>query len=41
MVAHGERGRPRVYVVCDPSSCYCQVMTRGSLWMPALIDERI
>jgi hypothetical protein len=30
-----------VFVVCEPSSRYYQVMTRGSRWMPALIDERI
>jgi hypothetical protein len=36
-----EGGRPRVYVVREPSSRYYQVMTRGSRWMPALIDVRI
>jgi hypothetical protein len=41
LLAHDERGRPRVYVVCEPSSHYYQIMTRGSRWMPALIKERI
>jgi hypothetical protein len=41
LVAADERGQPRVYVICEPSSHYYQVMTRGSRWMPALIDERI
>ena len=36
-----ERGCPRAYVICEPSSHYYRVMTRGSCWMPALIDERI
>jgi hypothetical protein len=40
-VVHDERGMPRVYVVCEPSSHYYQIMTRGSRWMPVLIDERI
>jgi hypothetical protein len=34
-----ERGCPRVYVLCEPSTHYYQVMTRGSRWMPTLIDE--
>jgi hypothetical protein len=41
LVVHDERGQPRVYVICEPASHYYQVMTRGSRWMPALIDERI
>jgi hypothetical protein len=41
LVAHDERGCPRVYLICEPSSHYYQVMTRGSTWMPALIGERI
>jgi hypothetical protein len=41
LVVHDERGCPRVYVICEPSSHYYQIMTRGSRWMPALIDERI
>jgi hypothetical protein len=36
-----ERGRPRVYVVCEPASRYYQVMTRGSRWMPRLVEELI
>jgi hypothetical protein len=41
LVVSDERGQPRVYVICEPSSHYYQVMTRGSRWMPMLIDERI
>ena len=41
LVVPDERGSPRVYVICEPSSHYYQIMTRGSRWMPALIDERI
>jgi hypothetical protein len=41
LLAHDEGGKPRVYVVCEPSSQYYQVMTRGSCWMPVLIGERI
>ena len=41
LVVLDERGQPRVYVICEPASHYYQVMTRGSRWMPALIDERI
>jgi hypothetical protein len=36
-----ERGRPREYVVREPSSHYYQVMTRGSRWMPRLVEELI
>ena len=41
LLAHDEGGRPRVYVVCEPSSQYYQVRSQGSRWMPALIGERI
>jgi hypothetical protein len=41
LAVYDERGCPRVYVICEPSSHYYQVMTRGSRWMPALIGERI
>ncbi len=41
LVVHDERNCPHVYVICELSSHYYQVMTRGSLWMPVLIDERI
>jgi hypothetical protein len=41
VVVHDERRCPRVYVICEPSSHYYEVMTRGSRWMPALIDEGI
>jgi len=41
LVVHDERNCPHVYVLCEPSSHYYQIMTRGSRWMPSLIDERI
>jgi hypothetical protein len=41
LVAHDERGWPRVYVICEPSSHYYQIKSHGSRWMPVLIDERI
>lgn len=41
LVVFDEHSCPRVYVICEPASHYYQVMTRGSRWMPALIDERI
>jgi hypothetical protein len=41
LVVPDERGFPRVYVICEPSTHYYQIMTRGSRWIPALIDERI
>jgi hypothetical protein len=41
LVVQDERGCPRVYVICEPSSHYYQIMTRGNRWMPQLIDERI
>jgi hypothetical protein len=34
-----EWGLPVVYVVCEPSSHYYQVMTR-SPWIPVLVGER-
>jgi hypothetical protein len=34
-----EQGLDRVYVVCEPATYYCRVMTRGE-WMPVLIGER-
>jgi hypothetical protein len=40
LLAKDERGVPRVYVVCEPSTRYYQVMTR-SRWMPALVGELI
>jgi hypothetical protein len=41
LVVQDEHRCPRVYVICEPSSHYYQIMTRGSPWMPLLIDERI
>jgi hypothetical protein len=41
LVVHDERGCLRVYLICEPSSHHYEVMTRGSCWMPVLIDERI
>jgi hypothetical protein len=41
LLVHDEGGRPRVYVVCEPSSHYYQIMTRDSRWMATLIGERI
>jgi hypothetical protein len=41
LVAHDERGMPRVYVVCELASHYYAIMTRGNRWMPVLIGERI
>ena len=41
LVIGDEHGFPRVYVICEPASHYYQIMTRGSRWMPCLIDERI
>jgi hypothetical protein len=40
LLAHDERGVPLVYVICEPSSHYYRIMTRGSDWMPVLIGER-
>jgi hypothetical protein len=41
LVVHDENGLPRVYVICEPSSHYYKIMTRGNCWMPVLIGERI
>jgi hypothetical protein len=41
LAVQDERGCPRVYVLGEPSTRYYQVMTRGSRWMPTLIDEPI
>jgi len=41
LLVHDEDRQPRAYVICEPSSHYYQIMTRGSRWMPVLIDERI
>jgi hypothetical protein len=41
VLVHDEKGLARVYVVCEAASHYYQIMTRGSRWMPVLIDERI
>jgi hypothetical protein len=41
LLVHDERGMPRVYVMCEPSSHYYRIMTRGSDWMQVLIGERI
>jgi hypothetical protein len=41
LLVHDESGRPRGYVVCEPSSHYYEIMTKGSGWMPVLIGERI
>ena len=41
LLVHDEDRQPRVYVICEPSSHYYQIMTRGSRWMPVLIGERI
>jgi hypothetical protein len=41
LVVQDERRLLRVYIICEPASHYYQVMTRGSRWMPCLIDERI
>jgi hypothetical protein len=41
VVVRDEQGRPVVYALCEPASHYYQVMTRGSVWMPVLVGERI
>jgi len=41
LVVQDERRQPRVYVICEPASHYYAVMTRGSRWMPCLMEERI
>lgn len=40
IVVRDERERAVVYVLCEPSSHYYEVMTR-SPWMPVLLGERI
>jgi hypothetical protein len=34
-----EAGVERVYIICEPSTYYFRIMTRGN-WMPVLIGER-
>jgi hypothetical protein len=41
LLVHDANNRPRVYVLCEPSSHYYEIQTRRSQWMPALIGERI
>lgn len=41
VVVRDERGQPVVYALCQPASHYYAVMTRGSRWMPVLVDEMI
>lgn len=41
VVVRDEQGQAVVYVVCEPASHYYAVMTRGSAWMPVLVDETI
>jgi hypothetical protein len=36
--ARDERDVPRVFLLCEPSSHYYKVMTRGD-WMPCLLGE--
>lgn len=40
LLAHDERDQPVAYMICEPASRYCEVMTR-SRRMPVLIGERI
>jgi hypothetical protein len=40
VVVRDEQGRPAVYILCEPSSHYYEVMTR-SPWMPVLVGELI
>ena len=40
LLVRDERGEARVFVLCEPSTHYYQVMTR-SRWMPVLVDELI
>lgn len=40
LLVKDEFGVPRVYIICEPSTHYYQVMTR-SRWMPALVGELI
>jgi hypothetical protein len=41
LVVEDEQGCPRVYILCEPATHYYRVKTRGSRWMPTLIDELI
>jgi hypothetical protein len=41
LVVEDERGCPRVYILCELATHYYKIMTRGSCWMPTLIDELI
>lgn len=41
VVVRDAGGQAIVYVLCEPASHYYQVMTRGSKWMPVLVEERI
>jgi hypothetical protein len=41
VVVRDEQGQSVVYALCEPASHYYQVMTRGSVWMPVLVNERI
>lgn len=40
LLVHDREEHPVVFMVCQPSTRYYQVMTRAK-WMPALIDEVI
>lgn len=40
LLVHDREGYPVVFMVCQPSTRYYQVMTRAN-WMPAFIDEVI
>jgi hypothetical protein len=40
LLATDERGAAVCYMICEPSSRYCRVMTR-SVRMPVLIEQRI
>jgi hypothetical protein len=40
LLVHDRAGAPVVFVVCQPSTRYYQVMTRAD-WMPLLVDEII
>lgn len=41
LVVLDEQRCSRVYVICEPTSHYYQIMTRGNCRMPQLIDEMI
>jgi len=40
LLVHDRDGKPIVFVVCEQSTRYYQIMTRAD-WMPALIGEVI